>query len=259
MMIGQSLLLNKLNNLTLDTMPRSLILFGEEGCGKHTYCNLMSDKLGLPLVNITEIISLDYINEMYSRVTPTIYIIEASGISIKEQNMLLKFIEEPLKNSYIIILCESKNSLLPTILNRCNIWNFEQYSREELNSFNVIDSYLIANTPGQILNLKSVDIEPIVKLVDSIIEKMKNASFTNALSISNKIAFKDEKDKIPLKLFNKVFLNRLSLKIKENQSSDLLGMYKIVSQYLKDSNVPKIDAKILLDNLIVNLWEVTHY
>ena len=61
---------------------------------------------------------------------PKIYIIDSSTISIKEQNIILKFVEEPLKNSYIIILKNSK--LLPTILNRCQKWKFEAYSKEEL-------------------------------------------------------------------------------------------------------------------------------
>jgi Holliday junction resolvasome RuvABC ATP-dependent DNA helicase subunit len=50
--IGQKLLLNKLNNLNLDSMPRSLLLLGDVGCGKHTYSNLIANRLGLKLVDI---------------------------------------------------------------------------------------------------------------------------------------------------------------------------------------------------------------
>ena len=61
-MVGQIQLTNKLNNITLDNFPRSLILFGEDGCGKHTYCNLISNKLDLELKDITESITLETIN-----------------------------------------------------------------------------------------------------------------------------------------------------------------------------------------------------
>lgn len=257
-MIGQRILLNKLNNITLDNFPRSLILFGENGCGKHSYLNLISNKLNLDVIDMTESISLDYINEIYFKTNPHIYMIDASKISIKEQNMLLKLIEEPLKNSYIVLLCENKHSLLPTILNRCCVWGFESYSKEELSSFGIEDVYNIANTPGQLLELKKVDIESIIKLADNIINKMGSASISNALSISNKMAFKNEKDKLNPKIFNSVLINRVSNKIKEAPNPLILEMYKLISKYNSEISIPRIDAKILMDNLIVNLWEVTH-
>ena len=258
MMVGQANLMNKLKDISLDSFPRSLILFGEDGCGKHSYCNLISNKLDLELKDITESITLETINDIYSRANPYLYIIDSSLISIKEQNMILKFIEEPLKNSYIILLCENKQSLLPTILNRCHIWHFESYSRAELDSFGIKDVYGIASTPGQLLELEGVDIDPIIKLVDSIIDRMANASISNALSISNKIAFKEEKDKFNLKLFNRVLMFRVFNRVKESSNSLILEMYKLVSSYINNSFTPRVDAKILLDNLIVNLWEVTH-
>ena len=62
---------------------------------------------------------------------------------------MLKFIEEPLKNSYIIILAESTNQLLPTIYNRCQVMTFAPYSIDELRNFTQDELVLsVARTPG---------------------------------------------------------------------------------------------------------------
>lgn len=255
-MIGQKKLLNKLNNISLDNFPRSLILEGEEGCGKHTYCNLIASTLNLAIEDITENLNLDYLLELRSRVSPKIYIIDSSTISIKEQNIILKFVEEPLKNSYIIILKNSK--LLPTILNRCQKWKFESYSKEELSSFEIEDSYNICNTPGQLLNIKGIDLTPIVSLADNIIDRIGRASLSNTLNIPNRLALKGEKDKFDFHLFNKILLNRISDKILNNNDIKYIEMYKIINKYLDNCSIPRVDYKMILDNFLINLWEVAH-
>ena len=51
-MIGQELLSNKINQYTLDTFPRSIILLGDTGSGRHTLCNDIADRLKIEKVII---------------------------------------------------------------------------------------------------------------------------------------------------------------------------------------------------------------
>ena len=44
-MIGQKRLLNVIDNYTIDTFPRSVILIGDQGCGKHTLVNYISENI----------------------------------------------------------------------------------------------------------------------------------------------------------------------------------------------------------------------
>jgi len=44
-----------------------------------------------------------------------------NGLTLESQNALLKVLEEPPKNTIIILLVESDESILPTILSRCKI------------------------------------------------------------------------------------------------------------------------------------------
>ena len=116
---GQETILNRISRLNLDTFPRTLMLLGESGSGKHSIVNIIQNTFNLRSEDITEKISLDLLDEIYRRVEPYIYIISINSISIKEENTILKFLEEPLKNSYIILLADCKDGILPTILNRC--------------------------------------------------------------------------------------------------------------------------------------------
>ena len=58
-MIGQHKLVEFINKLTLDSCPRSMILNGEFGSGKHTLCELLKNHLGLELRDISDQINAD--------------------------------------------------------------------------------------------------------------------------------------------------------------------------------------------------------
>ena len=68
------------------------------------------------MLDITENISAEYIDKIMLNPNPRIYVIDLSKITEKDENVLLKFIEEPLKTSFIILLAESRNGILNTIL-----------------------------------------------------------------------------------------------------------------------------------------------
>ena len=199
-MIGQEKILSMINNSTLDTFPNSLILLGEKGSGKHSLTNLISEHLHLQIVDISEKLTQEMIDEIYMKPEPYIYVISSDKLNIKNQNSILKFLEEPLKNSYIILLVENKNMLLPTIINRCQIWQLEKYTKEQLKTLlgknqdeNILD---VVTTPGDIEMMSHVNnnYDEMLLLCEKIVDKIPVASFSNVLSISDKIKF-TEKDK----------------------------------------------------------------
>ena len=166
-MVGQENLINKLKSYTIDTFPRTIMLAGEKGIGKHTLAMLIRNEIiKLPLIDITNTLESEYIDEIYRNPNPCIYMIDMSEMTEKSQNLLLKFAEEPLNNAFVILLVENKNLILNTILNRAVIFEFEPYSREELSSFitTEMDSDLILKilrTPGKILNTNINNIREI--------------------------------------------------------------------------------------------------
>ena len=134
-MVGQDKLVAKLKSYSLTTLPHTIMLLGDSGCGKHTLVKELAEYLGLDVIDISNTISLDAILEINSRPIPTIYTIDCSLITERHQNIILKFLEEPSQYAYIFLLCTSKSMLLPTIINRCMIYEFEPYTRDVLSQF----------------------------------------------------------------------------------------------------------------------------
>lgn len=58
----------------------------------------------------------------------------AQNLNRQSANALLKTLEEPPRNTVIILISEEKN-ILPTIFSRCLVLNFNLFGREELSSF----------------------------------------------------------------------------------------------------------------------------
>ena len=73
---GQDSILRLIDSQTTSTFPNSLILLGEKGGGKHLICQYIADKLNLTAVTLSDNLSQELIEELYTRVEPYLYIIE---------------------------------------------------------------------------------------------------------------------------------------------------------------------------------------
>ena len=259
-MVGQSKLLSKLEDMTLDNFPKSVLLLGERGCGKHTYLKLIANKLGLQCIDVTEVIDFDYINELYQRSIPCIYYINMDNFTDKKQNVILKFLEEPLANSYVVLLSSDKSLLLETIINRCIVFEFEKYKPSDLKQFieSGEDQDLICNvlrTPGQILESNTDNIKSLYELCLKLVEKLDKASYVNTLSISNKMNYKDEYSKFDLLVFfdmlNYVFLEEY----KVNSDDRIVEYLKKTIQFRRRlSQDRRLNKQQLFENYLSELW-----
>lgn len=263
-MIGQDYLVKKVNNINLDTLPRSLILLGDTGSGRHTLISLIENKINIPSIELTKNISKDVIDEIYLKVEPIIYVIDLDLISIKEENMILKLVEEPLKNTYIIFISKNKSSIIPTILNRCQVWELKNYSNEELRYFltTKFDNYPeyfslleLCDTPGQLLNAIELgaNISEMKALCEKIIDCISIARFSNILTIPNKLSFDNENDKFNYDLFVKLLHKCIKNRIIKNYDYKLLNAYKIVNKLLVDNKIAHVNKKQLFENALYNL------
>lgn len=256
MIKGQEKICNQVDSLTLDQLPRSLMLVGARGSGKHLIVDYIATRFNLTVLDITTSLNQEYIEELYNRVEPYIYIIKANELSVKEENAILKFIEEPLKNSYIVLLAETDIGLLNTIVNRCQIWYLQNYSKEVLSTFvtNNNDYVLnIATTPGQVIELCAVSFNDMIALADKIIDKIHVASVANTLTLSNKINFKDEKDKFDLHLFVDILLQRIVERAKSTSDTRFTKAYLITSELKKKISIKNLDCKALFEKYLIEL------
>lgn len=258
MIAGQEKICTQIDHLTLDSFPRSLMLVGARGGGKHLIVDYVASKFKFQVIDITTSLDQESIEELYNRVEPYLYIIRANELSVKEENTILKFLEEPLKNSYIILLAETDIGILPTILNRCQIWYLQNYTREFLKTFVTANEYVlnIATTPGQVIELCNTSFDEMLQLADKIIDKIDIASVANTLTLSNKIGFKNESDKYDVKLFTDILLQRLVEHCRISIDNKYMSAYMLTSELKKKLSVKNLDYKAQFEKYLINLRSV---
>ena len=260
---GLDYLTSKFDRYTLDTLPHSILIIGKEGSGKHVISKYLSDKFNLNLLDISDNLSDELIDNIYRDVSPRFYLVDLRKITEKEQNILLKLFEEPSANAYIILLANSTFSVLPTILNRGQIFNINIYDKATLMEFakekdvKVDPCYFgnIVETPGDVKKLYSsnISMNAITDLVDKIINKINIASYANTLTIVNKLNFKDEYDKIDVDFFLKtLYYNSAEECIKGNDKA--YTIYSNVGETLRKLTDTRLNKRILVTQMLSEIW-----
>lgn len=255
--VGQDKLIKFIDKHTLSDLPRTIMLEGLSGSGRHSVCNYIAEKFNLIIEDISDNLTYEKIEEINLRVEPFIYIIDASKLTVKNENAILKFLEEPLKNAFIILLSENRYNQIETIRNRCRILSMETYSQEILKSFitNKDDENIIltiCKTPGDIIKMQSHPIKDMLDLCIKIFEKIHIASFANTLTLSNNIAFKNEKDKYDFNIFFKALLYIAMVRVSNNEAN-AVSEYQLTNDYYNRSLVRNVDKKVLFENFLINL------
>lgn len=202
--IGQAKLRATLESYTINTLPQTLLFLGEDGCGKKSLIKELANRLGLSLIKLTEKIEPEVLVEYQQRPIKSLYLIDLGNFTEKEQNSLLKFIEEPSNTVYVALISESENGILPTILTRCMKLRFEPYTVEQLKQVkNFQDEliYKICKTPGQLINIDEKQLSDLYELCLSIVTKIKVAPYANMLSVAPRINYKESYNKFDFKAF----------------------------------------------------------
>lgn len=261
--LGQEKLINNLESYNLDNFPHSVVLQGEKGSGKHLISKYIAENvLKIPLVDITDKISPEMISNIYRNPSPVLYLINVDNLVEKEQNSLLKFIEEPLNTIFIILLCENSNSLLLTVYNRCVLLEMKSYTKDVLEQFipnGCEDKDLILDlvrTPGKLKELNLSNLKDLIDLCDKIADKIEFATYTNTLSISNKINYKDNYDRFDLELFFDALSIKLRDKYFSNNKKKYFDMYLLTADYRKRLIDKRLNKEIFMQNYLTNLWKM---
>lgn len=261
--VGQTHLLEKLNSYTLQTLPKTLMFLGEEGCGKHCITEYLANKFGFDLIKIEESITTDDLIEFNQKTVSTLYLIDLTRFTEKQQNQFLKFIEEPASSVYIVLTANSEIGVLPTILNRCVKFTFEPYTVEQLREFLFLAwvendlFYKICRTPGKLVNVNDKIFSDLCALCTTIITKIQVASYANTLSIATKINYKDTYDKFDFNLFFDT-LEYLALENYKETNQELSFKIYLITNQFKQKLLNKTVAKEnFMLNFLTQLWKET--
>ena len=260
-MVGQERLLKEINKLNLSTFPRTLMLTGAVGSGRHLLCKEIAKRLNLDLVDITNELTLDTITRIMETVEPHIYLIDLAETTIREQNIILKFIEEPLKNAYVIVIKTPELVVLSTTQNRCVEWSMDMYSMSDLRGFFTTDDkekeymiWEIARTPGQVIKYQQEPIEEMFALAEKICDNIGRATLPNTLTLTDKIAFKNEKDKFDFDTFMMVL--KVVARNKFAQQSVIESFVRKVIDYSYKTFTNNVNKEHIFAGLLIEIREV---
>ena len=260
-MIGQDKLLAKLKSYSIATLPHSMLFIGDKGCGKHTLIKELEKYFKLESRDISDSLELETLQEISLCAISYFYIVDMNKINEKQQNVILKFLEEPTANTYIILLATSKSILLDTVLNRCVSFEFEPYSTNQLLQFLPFEQDIemlveYCHTPGQVLNMTVEKVKRMIELCDNIINNVGKARFPNIFKISSKV-LEDKDNEYNLDVFYNVLLERLQDCFMNTGNVVYKEMYNISSGALKKHLDTRLNQELIIDSLVVDLHEVS--
>lgn len=161
-----------------------------------------------------------------------IYIINLiENLRPNEANALLKFLEEPLDNTYAILTTENEYSILPTILSRTEIVRFSSVNKNDL-----IDECIKLG-----VNKKDAEILTFFQNDASMIkEEIENENYIEVKQyVENFINLLPNKEKLRFFVLNEINPN-LKSKIQIRLFIDLLIIY------LKEANKMKLKENIII-------------
>lgn len=271
---GQQKLLDRLNSYTLETLPKTILLLGEKGCGKHLVTRYLAEKFDLEIIQIDTNITAENLIDYSHNPIAKIYFIDLDNLTqklysqelkLKYQNPYLKFIEEPSLNAYVVVSTSSTANVLPTVLNRCIKFNFEPYNPELLKEkfdWQVANSndlvYKVCTTPGQLSGIDGNNISKLKALCDDIVNRIFKANYANTLKIYTKINFAENYDKFDFNLFFKMLKYVAFEDYKVNQTETSLNIYEFTNQ----ATITLLDERLNKENFMINfldgLWRLTH-
>jgi DNA polymerase III delta prime subunit len=258
--IGQTKLLSKIN--AMEYLPKTLMFLGPVGCGKHTIAKYVAEEFKLDFVEIEESVSAQDLEDYTHKTIDTLYLINLNKFTEKQQNSLLKWIEEPSKSVYVILIANSEAGILNTILNRSIKYHLEPYTKEQIEQITnttVNDlAFKIFQTPGKLLNLTEQSFKAIIDLANKLVKNIDKASYANSLVISTKINYKDLYNKIDFDLFFDA-VEYLALEdYINNKTEQSLTVFKTTNQFKQYATKTNLIKETLMLNYLTILWEATH-
>lgn len=195
---------------------------------------------GLKIIEEEKVIKVDEIRELIQDIQlkpyegeKKVYIIcDADKINIQGQNALLKTLEEPPQYATIILLTTKSNSLLSTIISRCQTIRLNSVSLEIIKSYLVNEKKANEEQSQKIAAFSGGNVGKAVKLLEDVAfhERMENVikicndlMNTKLIKVIDKVSFfEEEKSNIEEILDFMISWYRDLLVYKETENMDLI-------------------------------------
>lgn len=269
-MIGQSNLLRQIDRLFYaDKFPHFCIIAGNGSREMvATYiCNrrMQYAKYKLPDIKIETVRSM--IEDAYTTQDEMFIIIpDADTMSVNAKNALLKVVEEPPKNVYIIMLLSDISNTLDTIKSRAFVFNMERYTLSELREY-VESKYdivaekaknlmvVVCETPDEIDMLANTNVLDFYDFVELVVDNISEVEPANAFKSGGKIGLKNDEG-YDLKLFWSMFSFICMQHYTETGNKKFLNGILLTSRYIKMLKKLGVNKQQLYDLWVFDIREL---
>jgi DNA polymerase III gamma/tau subunit len=258
--IGQTRLMQTLDSYNLDTLPKAMLFSGPKGCGKHFVARTLANNLGLTYKDLDAGVSAEELLDYTYSTIHTLYVADLDSLSEKQQNSLLKFIEEPSNTVFVVLTTSAPARVLSTILNRCVKHTFEDYSKEELAQIlnKTIDNNMLAvfKTPGKLKMLTDKSFADTMMLAEKIALGDRPQNYGQYLVLLTKVNFKDFYDKVDFDLLLDAVEYVAFNNYRITASLRSLKAFQITSKFKQYAVQSTLIREMLMVNYLTQLWEV---
>lgn len=260
--IGQKNLLEDIDVLIEDkNFPKSTLIVGEIGSGRHTIAKHIAELLHIEYTDITDTVCLDDIIDITLSSSQRLVVIDISSIDERKCNTILKFVEEPPEHDYILLIADEHQTILPTLNNRCVRFYMENYTHNELSLFlpaecSTADFVLkYANTPGDVIKYSSIsksEIDDLTNLVDMVVTKINIAPMYNIFNIKNKICLSKNSTGHDVNLFFNLLIDRYVSDFSSGKLSDFTQIQTCIN-YLSAMKNSAYNKEYMFDSFLLAL------
>ena len=276
-MIGQKKVLRYVDNLIKKEFPRFAIITGAKGQGKTELAIEISKKMKIPFCNIG--IKIDDIREMiemaYKQTEPIIYLIQnADKMSLNAKNSLLKLVEEPPQQAYIIMELQQIENTLDTIKSRCQEIKLDSYELKDIEKFMEKEKADLDEENQKIVKCLAKNCYEVKELirynpikfknyVDKVFENIDKVQSANSFKIADKLDVKEDGNGYNVKLFLESlaadYLANYYIKMNEHTDEGYTLCFKylkcvdIIYKHIDKLKVNGINVQSIIDMLILDI------
>lgn len=186
------------------------------------------DKIDISIIESEKAVGIALVRDFQKRIylkpfkseQKAVILKAGNGLTLESQNALLKVLEEPPKNTFIIILVETAESILPTIISRCKIisLNKDILEKKDLVQYEKILSQIKNSGVGDRLGLaqdKSKDKETALQFIEGLILAAENL-------------------------------------LQENPNKELLQVARLLQKTYTETKSTNSNIRLALENLLLN-------
>ena len=268
-MIGQKVLLGRIDRLFAYGLPRFIILCGPKHSGKHLISKYIAKKLNATLVDcgikVDEV--RETINLAYKQSEPTVYLLaDADKMSPAAKNAILKVTEEPPRKAYFIMTLTDINNTLATLKSRGAVLTMDMYHPGELRDYAESRGYKFTpgehstlmntcSTPGEVDILSGYNVTEFHDFVETVADNIGKVNGANAFKVGSRLSYKEEDTGYDVTLFLRALQYAYLKRANDTPHRSALSI-RIIGKYLAEMNTTGINKSATMDMLILDLRSI---